>query len=132
MSIMSSRPRSQHTSRSSQSSVPPSTPTLYQLFLQLRARITAQQEPGSFHLEGISPEVGYTVAKNLSEDGDVERVSPQITYNPSVQRFSVTMPTHYHNAIATWVRQEQEEARARGFFTRVESRDMQFMVGSRK
>ena len=29
----------------------PLPPTLYQLFLQLRARITAQQEPGSFHRE---------------------------------------------------------------------------------
>ena len=72
MSIMSPHPHPQcHTSCSNQSSVAPSPPIPYQLFLQLRARITAQQESDSFHLEEIPPEVRYTIAKNLSEDGDV-------------------------------------------------------------
>ncbi|PLB50903.1 hypothetical protein P170DRAFT_425199 [Aspergillus steynii IBT 23096] len=65
----------------------------------------------------IVPEIGHQVARTLCEDGDVQRKSTQTTFNPSVGRLSVVMPSITHGTVLTWAVFEKTQARASGSFT---------------
>ena len=93
----------------------------------MKDQIVTTNGPSSFQVEGVAPETGYQVARSLSEDGDVERKSPIITFNPMVGRLSVVIPTGIHDSVLTWVSFEGRKASRTGFFTSHEDLDLQYV-----
>ncbi|KAE8376254.1 hypothetical protein BDV26DRAFT_282805 [Aspergillus bertholletiae] len=72
------------------------------IFYHLKREITTTNGPAYIELEGIIPDVGYQVARSLCEDGEVERRSVTISYNPMASIFSLNMPTVIHDSALSW------------------------------
>ncbi|OGM42404.1 hypothetical protein ABOM_008404 [Aspergillus bombycis] len=116
-------------SRASKSS-PSATPQ--QLFYSLKKEIVATNGPAYFERDGIAPETGHLVARSLCEDGDVERKSVTISYNPISLVLSIKMPTVAHEAVQEWVISEVKvKTLLTGFFS-VGELDSIFILGPRR
>ncbi|KAE8360457.1 hypothetical protein BDV27DRAFT_161628 [Aspergillus caelatus] len=106
-------PRSRNTKK-------PPTPTAQSLFYALKEEIIQTNGPSFIERGGIPPEIGYLVARSLSEDDKVERKSVRISYNPINQKLSIKMPSHIDDVIVNWGSNELVRAGVTGFFTILE------------
>lgn len=114
------------TSRSSNQDTP------QQLFYRIKREITSISGPAYFEWKGIAPEVGYQVARSLAVDGDVERHSVTISFDPMVGVLSTNMPTQVHDSALAWVAMERVRAALSGFFTLAELDDLDLLSNSRE
>ncbi|KAE8374675.1 hypothetical protein BDV26DRAFT_295736 [Aspergillus bertholletiae] len=106
--------------RSGSSKIPP-PPSAQQLFYSLKREIIQTNGPSFFEREQIPPEMGFLVAKSLSEDGDIERKSVSLSFNPFSGMISIKMPSAAHEAVHDWITTEiKTDSFNSGFFTRAE------------
>lgn len=117
----------------SRSPPPTSSLTAQKLFYHIKEEILRTVGPGYLHYESILPHIGYQVARSLASDGDIERKSTRISYNPVTSILCVTMPSIFHGSQLAWAHSQIVIAvHVTGFFTVNESDDLPLGSSDRK
>ncbi|KAJ9409702.1 hypothetical protein DTO045G8_2628 [Paecilomyces variotii] len=98
--------------------------TAQQLFYHIKQEILRTDGPGYLQYESILPHIGYQVARSLSSDGDIERESTTISYNPTTSILCVTMPTIFQGSVLSWAHNQMLTKCLNGFFTVNENQDL--------
>ncbi|GKZ23112.1 hypothetical protein AbraIFM66951_000018 [Aspergillus brasiliensis] len=100
----------------------PATPQ--QLFQLIKRRILEAKGSGYVEYQQIPPETGQSVARRLTEDGDIERANPTLSYNTLDRVFSVTISSATHGSACPWVSTEMIHSGRQGLFTMEEDKDL--------
>ncbi|KAM5447896.1 hypothetical protein MaudCBS49596_005691 [Microsporum audouinii] len=115
----------------SNTNIPPEEPSAQKLFNNIRKVILNTNHPADLTFQNIPPSTGFQIATSFSEDPEIERALPRISYNPLTQALTArVMPTVVHDCHQEWLSNELLDMVVVGFLTVAERKELNLRVGT--
>ncbi|KAM5445004.1 hypothetical protein MferCBS31731_000461 [Microsporum ferrugineum] len=115
----------------SNTNIPPEEPSAQKLFNNVRKVILNTNHPADLTFQNIPPSTGFQIATSFSEDPEIERALPRISYNPLTQALTArVMPTVVHDCHQEWLSNELLDMVVVGFLTVAERKELNLRVGT--
>ncbi|KAK2747704.1 hypothetical protein FQN55_004874 [Onygenales sp. PD_40] len=101
------------------------------LFNHIRKVILDQNRPADLSFPNIPSSAGLQLATSFSEDPEIEKTLPRISYNSLTQILTARVrPTNVHDCHQEWLDDEIYLMTRAGFLTHLEKRSLRMRVGT--
>ncbi|KAF3895011.1 hypothetical protein GTR04_4017 [Trichophyton interdigitale] len=115
----------------SNTNLPAEEPSAQKLFNNIRNEILNTNHSTDLTFQNISPSAGFQIATSFSEDPEIERALPRISYNPLTKVLTArVMPTTVHDCHQEWLSNELLDMVMAGFLTEAERDELRLRVGT--
>ncbi|PGH35562.1 hypothetical protein GX50_01543 [[Emmonsia] crescens] len=115
----------------SKTTIPLEEPSAQKLFNDIRKVILNTNHPADLTFPNVPPSAGLQIATSFSEDSEIERALPRISYNPLTQVLTArVMPTTIHDCHQEWLSNELLDMVVAGFLTIAERKELNLRVGT--
>ncbi|EFE41463.1 hypothetical protein TRV_03822 [Trichophyton verrucosum HKI 0517] len=115
----------------SNTNLPAEEPSAQKLFNNIRNEILNTNHSTDLTFQNISPSAGFQIATSFSEDPEIERALPRISYNPLTKVLTArVMPTTVQDCHQEWLSNELLDMVMAGFLTVAEREELRLRVGT--
>ncbi|KLJ09008.1 hypothetical protein EMPG_15570 [Blastomyces silverae] len=115
----------------SNTNIPSEELSVQQLFNNIRKVILATKDNADLTFADISPAAGLQLATSFSEDPDIERALPRISYNSVTRVLTARVkPTRIHDCHHDWLVKELYHMGTEGFLTAAEIDELKIQTGT--
>ncbi|KKZ68031.1 hypothetical protein EMCG_06241 [[Emmonsia] crescens] len=115
----------------SKTTIPLEEPSAQKLFNDIRKVILNTNHSADLTFRNVPPSAGLQIATSFSEDSEIERALPRISYNPLTQVLTArVMPTTVHDCHQEWLSNELLDMVVARFLTIAERKELNLRVGT--